>query len=303
MRIGYPCINRTLYCTAGSTFRLKSYSETRLKTAIKNNLNCLRKILQFNLQHKLFFFRISSDLVPFASHPINKFNWQEHFEDEFEGIGEFIIKNRMRISMHPDQFTLINSIKDEIFERSKKELLYHAEILDLMKLNTSAKIQIHIGGAYGDKKSSMKRFLKRFNRLPDSVIRRLVIENDDRLYDLSDCFKISGETQIPVLFDVFHHKLNNSTAQTVKELFRLIEKSWNEKRDGVPMVDYSSQEPNGPTRQHSKTINLEDFGLFLKQTEPYDFDVMLEIKDKEKSAIEALESAVNDWRLLKFFTN
>ena len=297
MRIGYPCINRTLYCTAGSTFRLKSYSETRLKTAIKNNLNCLRKILQFNLQHKLFFFRISSDLVPFASHPINKFNWQEHFEDEFEGIGEFIIKNRMRISMHPDQFTLINSIKDEIFERSKKELLYHAEILDLMKLNTSAKIQIHIGGAYGDKKSSMKRFLKRFNRLPDSVIRRLVIENDDRLYDLSDCFKISGETQIPVLFDVFHHKLNNSTAQTVKELFRLIEKSWNEKRDGVPMVDYSSQEPNGPTRQHSKTINLEDFGLFLKQTEPYDFDVMLEIKDKEKSAIEALESAVNDWRL------
>ena len=135
------------------------------------------------------------------------------------------------------------------------------------------------------------------------MIRRLVIENDDRLYDLSDCFKISGETQIPVLFDVFHHKLNNSTAQTVKELFRLIEKSWNEKRDGVPMVDYSSQEPNGPTRQHSKTINLEDFGLFLKQTEPYDFDVMLEIKDKEKSAIEALESAVNDWRLLKFFTN
>jgi UV DNA damage endonuclease len=122
------------------------------------------------------------------------------------------------------------------------------------------------------------------------------------LYDVNNCFKISGEIQIPVLFDFFHHKLNNSTAQTIKELFRLIEKSWNMKRDGIPMVDYSSQEPNGLPRQHSETINLEDFGLFLKQTEPFDFDVMLEIKDKEKSAIKALEYATNDWRLRKLFT-
>jgi UV DNA damage endonuclease len=302
MRIGYPCINRTLDCSASSTFRLKSYSEARLKTSTKNNLDCLRRILQFNLEHKLFFFRISSDLVPFASHPVNKFSWQKHFQYEFEEIGEFIVKNRMRISMHPDQFTLINSINDEIFERSKKELQYHAEILDLMKLDTSAKIQIHVGGAYGDKKASMERFVARFNRLPDSVIRRLVIENDDKLYDVNDCLKISEEIQIPVLFDVFHYKLNNSASQSVKESFGYVVKSWNKERDGIPMVDYSSQEPDGLPRQHSETINIEDFSFFLKQTESFDFDVMLEIKDKEKSAIKAIESAVNDWRLLKFFT-
>ena len=303
MRIGYPCINRTLDCSANSTFRLKSYSEARLKTSIQTNLNCLRRILQFNLQNKLFFFRISSDIVPFASHPINKFRWQEYFQDKFEEIGEFIIKNKMRISMHPDQFTLINSIKDEIFERSKKELIYHAEIFDLMKLDTSAKIQIHVGGAYGDKETSMERFVARFNRLPYSVIRRLVIENDDKLYDVNDCLEISKEIQIPVLFDVFHHKQNNSASQTLKQTFSYIAKSWNEKRDGIPMVDYSSQEPNGLPRQHSETINLEDFSLFLKQTEPFDFDVMLEIKDKEKSAIKAIGYAMNDLRLHKFFVN
>ena len=303
MRIGYPCINRTLNCRASSTLRLKSYSETRLKTSIKNNLDCLLRIFQFNLENRLCFFRISSDLVPFASHPVNRFSWQKHFQIEFEEIGEFIVKNKMRISMHPDQFTLINSTKDEIFERSKRELVYHAEILDLMKLDTSAKIQIHVGGAYGDKEASMKRFVARFNRLPDSVIRRLVIENDDKLYDVNDCLEISEEIQIPVLFDVFHHKLNNSAMQTLKESFSYIAKSWNEKRDGIPMVDYSSQEINGLSQQHSETINLEDFGLFLKQTEPFDFDVMLEIKDKEKSAIKAIKSAVNDWRLHKFFTN
>ena len=303
MRIGYPCINRTIDCTASSTFRLKSYSESRVKQTVKNNLECLRRILQFNLEHKLFFFRISSDLVPFASHPINRFNWQKHFQEEFEEIGKFINKNRMRISMHPDQFTLINSIKEEIFERSKNELKYHAQILDLMKLDTSAKIQIHVGGAYGDKKKSMERFVTRFGMLDDSIIRRLVIENDDKLYDLNDCLKINAQIQIPILFDVFHHKLNNSENQTTEESFKLTTKTWNEKRDGIPMVDYSSQEPNGLPRQHSETIDIEDFDLLLKETEPFDFDIMLEIKDKEKSAIKAIELGNKRLASAQFFEN
>jgi UV DNA damage endonuclease len=303
MRIGYPCINRTIDCNAKSTFRLESYSETRLKDSIKNNLECLRRILQFNLEHRIFFFRISSDTVPFASHPINRFNWQKHFQEEFEDIGDFIIKNRMRISMHPDQFILINSLREEIFERSKNELKYHAEILDLMKLDFSAKIQIHVGGAYGDKKKSMERFVTRFNELDDSIIRRLVIENDDRLYDLNDCLKINAQIQIPILFDVFHHKLNNSATQTQEECFQLAVKTWNEERDGIPMVDYSSQKTNGSPRQHSETIDTEDFGLFLKRSKPFDFDVMLEIKDKEKSATKAIDLAITDERVHSFLKN
>ena len=303
MRIGYPCINRTIDCTASSTFRLKSYTENRVKQTVKNNLECLRRILQFNLEHKLLFFRISSDLVPFASHPINRFKWQRYFQEDFEEIGKFINKNRMRISMHPDQFTLINSIKDEIFERSKNELKYHAEILDLMKLDTSAKIQIHVGGAYGDKKKSIERFVSRFNDLDDSIVRRLVIENDDTLFDLKDCLKINAQVQIPILFDVFHHKLNNSENLTTEESFQLTTKTWNEKRDGVPMVDYSSQEPNGSPRQHSETIDIDDFDLLLKETEPFDFDIMLEIKDKEKSAIKAIDLATKDGRVHNLLKN
>jgi UV DNA damage endonuclease len=228
------------------------------------------------------------------------FNWQKHFREEFEKIGEFIITNRMRISMHPDQFTLINSTKDEIFQRSKKELKYHAEILDLMKLDTSAKIQIHVGGAYGDKKKGIERFVARFSKLDSSIVQRLVIENDDKLYDLNDCLKINAQSQIPILFDVLHHKLNNSATQITEESFKLAARTWNEERDGIPMVDYSSQEPNGLPRQHSETINLEDFDLFLKQSNPLDFDVMLEIKDKEESAIRAIDLAIADGRVRDF---
>ncbi|HUV02937.1 MAG TPA: hypothetical protein VMW67_05800 [Desulfobacteria bacterium] len=157
MRIGYPCINWTISCKGDRTFRLKSYSEERLIETVENNLNCLQEILAFNIDHTLLFFRITSDLVPFASHPINQFDWQGHFKHKFEGLGAFITRHGIRISLHPDQFTLINSVNTEVFERSVKELLYHAEVLDLMELDTTAKIQLHVGGVPANRSARLQK--------------------------------------------------------------------------------------------------------------------------------------------------
>ena len=87
MKIGYPCINETLPCSSSTTFRLASYSEERLIQSVTNNLDCLKQILEFNVAHDLFFFRMSSDLVPFASHAVNTYNWQEHFRGTLVQIG------------------------------------------------------------------------------------------------------------------------------------------------------------------------------------------------------------------------
>ena len=299
MRIGYPCINLDIGCKAAKTFRLKSYSIERLKQTVENNLSCLKQILKFNLLNNLFFFRITSDLIPFASHPVNKFNWQDHYRSEFEDIGAFIKKNKMRISMHPDQFTLINSLNEEVFERSQKELDYHRQILDLMMLDTSAKIQIHVGGVYGDKKKSRQRFVDRFHHLDKLVRRRLVIENDGISYKVNDCLQISRQIQIPVLFDVFHHRIHNSVP--IKEALELCAKSWDLLQDGIPMIDYSSPKPSGSRRKHADSIDLENFKFFLSQSLPFDFDIMLEIKDKEKSAIKAIKFAMTDIRVQNFF--
>jgi len=296
MRIGYPCINTTIGCKSGRTFRLKSYSEERLTETVRNNLYCLSKILKFNLRHNLLFFRITSDLVPFASHPICTFNWQEYFAEDFKAIGDFIKSHEMRISMHPDQFTVINSLNDRIFENSLRELAYHAQVLDLMELHTSAKIQIHVGGVYGDKEKSTKRFVERLEKLDEIIKRRLVIENDERRYNLKDCLKISAETKVPILFDVFHHGINNSS-ETLKEAFELFTRTWKEK-DGLPMVDYSSQQTGKRRAKHAETINTEKFRKFLEDTKPFDFDTMLEIKDKEISALKAAEIASQDDRFL-----
>jgi len=297
MKIGYPCINWTIGCKSNKTFRLKSYSENRLKTSINNNLKCLEKILRYNIKKNILFFRITSDLIPFASHPICKFNWHDFFKKEFLRIGELIQKNDIRISMHPDQFIVLNSPNIDIVERSKKELLYHAEILDLMNLDFTAKIQLHVGGAYKDKKTSIYRFIQHYKELEPMIKKRLVIENDDRIYSLKDCLNINQETGILVLFDVFHHSILNN-GETTQNAVEICTRLWS-KKDGLLMLDYSSKKVGGKINSHAESIDISNFKLFLEITKPYDFDIMLEIKDKEKSALKAISILEKDKRFIK----
>ncbi|MDY6973214.1 MAG: UV DNA damage repair endonuclease UvsE [Thermodesulfobacteriota bacterium] len=296
MRIGYPCINRTINCRANRTFRLKSYSETRLIETVQQNIDCLLEMLRFNVSNDIMFFRITSDLIPFASHSINRFDWQTFFSNQFKQIGHFINESSVRISMHPDQFIIINSPDKDVYKRSLAELVYHAQVLDVMGLDTTAKIQVHIGGVYRDKVASMKRFACRFKGLPESVRRRLVIENDDRLYTLYDCISLNKVTGIPVLLDTFHHRVNCS-GETEVEALKAVKATWRD-QDGLPMIDYSSQKPKARKGNHAETIDLNNFRVFLENSRPFDFDVMLEIKDKEISALKAVQLAKFDERFL-----
>ncbi len=291
MKIGYPCINTKIGCTTNSTFRIANYGEENLIGKIENNLHCLEKILNYNIEKRLLFFRISSDLIPFAGHEICKFSWQKKFRKKFLEIGERIKRNDIRISMHPDQFVVINSNREDVVRKSVLELVWHCEVLDLMKLDRKAKVQIHIGGVYGDKVLSMKRFVDNYQKLPSSVKKRLVIENDERMYSLRDCLEISEKTGIPVLLDVFHHYcLNNG--EKIKEALVMAGKTW-EKSDGAPMIDYSSQEPGGRRGKHTESIDGKKFRVFIRETKGLDFDIMMEIKDKEKSALKAVEIIEN----------
>ena len=296
MKIGYPCINRTLDCRGNRTFRLKSYSRERMEESIIGNLDCLMRMLVFNRDHRILFFRISSDLIPFASHPVCDYDWQKIHKSSFQEIGAFIKNSNMRISMHPDQFTLINSIREDVFHRSVRELEYHNRILDLLGLDLSAKIQIHVGGVYNDRPGSMERFVKRFYLLDSGIQSRLVIENDERLYSLNDCLEIHRQTDLPVLFDVFHHRLFNK-GEGIFQSMEQSQKTW-ENRDGILMVDYSSAKPGARQGTHAETIDTDGFNEFIMASRPIDFDVVLEIKDKEQSALKAIESLKTDIRFI-----
>jgi UV DNA damage endonuclease len=187
--------------------------------------------------------------------------------------------------MHPDQFVLINAKDSEIVRKSIRELDYHCKVLDAMRLNNTAKVQIHVGGVYGDKNKSMSRFVENYKKLGIKIRKRLVIENDHRSYSMADCLSLSKRTGVPIVFDSYHHECLNE-GELVRNAVSQAMKTW-KKKDGILMVDYSSQ---GKKRgAHAKHIDIRLFKKFLRETRGLDFDIMLEIKDKEKSALEALD--------------
>ena len=210
MKIGYPCINQSLGKKTISTFRISSYSEERLIKAVSYNLEVLKDILDYNIQHDFLFFRISSDIIPFASHPICKFDWENYFKKDLFYIGQIVKEKKIRISMHPDQFVILNSPNNEVVEKAIREINYQSALLNAMKLNNTSKIQIHVGGTYDDKISSLGRFIKNYNTLlTDEARSRMAIENDDYRFSLNDCLKIHDKTNVPVLLDAFHHECKN----------------------------------------------------------------------------------------------
>jgi UV DNA damage endonuclease len=298
MKIGYPCINNSIPHTSPSTFRLASYSEDKLTQTVKGNLLHLGQILRYNVENNLRFFRITSDLIPFASHAICKLDWCGLFQSEFEQIGDYIKQQDIRISMHPDQFVILNSPNDTVLKNSINELRYHSKILDAMRLETTAKVQIHVGGVYGNKIEAIDRFVKTYNNnslIDDIIKRRLVIENDDHLFNLMDCLKINKQTGIPIIFDSFHHELF-CNGEPLRIALREALLTWKKKADGSAMVDYSSsnnsvkkEDSKGRKGKHAETIDAILFKKFLEETEGLDFDIMLEIKDKEKSALRGLK--------------
>lgn len=282
MRIGYACVNGAVNESASRTFRLASFSDERAIETIASNLRVLRTIIEWNVAHGIQYYRISSGTIPLASHPKMTFDWRTHFAGELREIGDLINRHGMRTNVHPGQYTLINSIKPEVVQASILELRYHADLMDLMGLPETHKIQLHTGGVYGDKAAATDRFVDVYGTLDESVRRRLVIENEERHFTLADNFRIHERTGIPLLFDIFHHRLLNN-GESLEEALDLVGPTWD--GHGPAMLDYSSQDPDKRFGAHTPTIDLDDFAPVLDLLIDRDVDLMLEIKDKEQSAL------------------
>lgn len=286
MSIGYACINIGRSDTKLSTIRVKNYSTEKMYQIIDQNLKALEEVVKYNIENDIHLFRISSDIMPLASHPINTFPWWQIFKKRLIEIGNLIKSNNIRVSMHPGQYTIINSINEVVVQKSIEDIKYHCMFLDSLQVNYSSKIVLHIGGVYSDKTTSMERFISNFNKLDDNLKNRIIIENDDKSYNIQDVLYISSKIHAPVVFDNLHHKLNppEKCNKTEFELIEECNKTWS-KTDGKQKIHYSQTATNYRNGAHSKTIKAEEFLSFYNNLINKEIDIMLEVKDKNLSAI------------------
>lgn len=290
--LGYAGQNLSTGCTTGRTLRLANLTPERVAEVTAANLADLRSILAWNVDHGIHFFRMGSSLVPFASHPDFAFDWESYFEEDLAEIARFVDENQLRLSMHPGQYTVLNSPTDSVVTNAINELEYHASVLKKLAPE-SGTYTLHLGGAYGDREAALLRLVDNAERLSPDARGRLALENDDKIFDVDDALWVADRLGAPVVFDIFHHRYLNRRGNPYAQLSELLEQVIATWGSHVPKLHLSSARE--PTKSaHAEYIEPQDLIETLEVaarvggTRP--FDLMLEAKAKDLALLDARSS-------------
>ena len=299
MGLGYACINLTL---AKNNPKITTNRSMVKKTFINKgaiyagelalqNVKDIIKILEWNLKNNIFFFRISSDIFPWASHyNISSLPQYNEIKDKLLEAGHFAKKNNIRITAHPGPFNVLVSPNENVIKNTFIDLKMHGELFDMMKLEKSVynKINIHCNGVYGDKKSAMERFCINYKKLPISIRSRLTVENDDKetMYSVKDLMFIHEKIGIPIVFDYHHHKFCTG-GLSEEEALKLAISTW--PKNIKPVVHYSESKSVHEKNNKIKLQAHSDFIHEIPNTYGYDLDIMVEAKAKELAIADFLK--------------
>jgi UV DNA damage endonuclease len=298
VRLGYVAIALNLpKVTSSSSVTYTNYKKlitdeeklNKLKQVTLSNLDDLYKILQYNVQHQVHFYRITSALVPLATHPdVTNWDYRKIFKIDFARVGKFIKDNNMRVDTHPDEFNVVNSIREEVVISAERNLWSHVNLFEDMGYS-NGKMVLHIGGAQGGKDEASKRFIDNFKNFPKEITSRLMLENDDKTFTSKEVLDICKKLEAPMVFDVHHHNCNNS-GESIESIISDIFSTWN--NQPLPAkFHFSTPRESERDRKHADFINAEDFIHFIELCKPVnkDFDIMLEAKNKDQALFQLVE--------------
>lgn len=290
-KVGYACVNEHLKPAKFRSCRLKTVKEkgiNHLRDIILHNIDHTYNILEWNVAHHIRMYRVSSDLMPLVTHPdiLAAYDWRWYKDHEVvEGlyrIHKFARQEEIRLSMHPDQYTVLNSPKEEVVKNSIDYLEYHAKLLSIIG---GKDMIVHVGGVYGDKECALKRFVATYIGLSDEIKSYLRLENDDKSYNIFEVLELSDETGIPVVFDLHHHRCLMDVPIS-HDLLDQIERTWSLK---TPKIHISSGKTGDKDRSHHDFISAKDCRSLCKLYGNRKVDVMVEAKKKEYAALGVMD--------------
>ena len=239
MNLGYACINTGLSANnimTNRTMRRKTFDLRGLEYVSElslQNVKDLKTIVEWNNEMGVKLFRLSSQIFPWMEeYRFEDLRDFDEIKSTMQEVGQIATQAGQRLTMHPGPYHCLASPSLNVVERTVKGLDKHAEQFDMMGFEPSNynKINIHVGGAYGDKQGTLDRFCKNFELLAESTKKRLVIENDDspNEYSVKDLYEgVYKKIGIPITFDYFHHKFNTG-GLTEEEALKLASKTWPE---------------------------------------------------------------------------
>lgn len=214
IRLGLCCTFRDQPIKFGNTTATAMAKLPRADALLKISRLCLANAdallasLRYCAAQGIGSFRVNSQVLPLKTHPqlgydIAELPQAEVIVGRFKLCGDFAASNDLRLSFHPDQFVVLNSLRPEVVESSLRELEYQAEVAEWVGADV---VNIHGGGAFGDKSKALDDFARNVERLSSRVRTRLTLENDDKIYTPRDLLPLCRKTAIPLVYDVHHHR-------------------------------------------------------------------------------------------------
>ena len=293
IRLGLCCIFkdqpiRFRRATAAFLARLPVPEQRRrLSEICLANAENLKKALIFCQQNGIGDFRVNSQILPLKTHPGVGYDMADLPDGDtiiktFAACGRFAGKHHLRTSFHPDQFIILSSPDPAVVARSVADLRYQAEVARWINADV---INIHAGGAYGDKPAALERLKKAVSRLPGPVRKRLTLENDDISYSPRDLLPVCADLAVPLVYDVHHHRCLPDDL-SIEEATRLAVATW----DREPLFHISSPK-NGwhspDIRKHHDYIDVRDFPECWRSL---DLTIEVEAKAKELAVLKLKEA-------------
>ncbi len=301
MNLGYACINTALSTNkimTNRTMRRKTFEAKGLEYVSDLsllNVKDLKTIVQWNNEMGIKLFRLSSQIFPWTDdYKLSDLKDYDEMCELMLEIGEIATNANQRLTMHPGPYNCLASPNQKVVEKTIRELNVHSEQFNMFGFEPSNynKINIHVGGAYGDKESTLTRFCKNFELLRDDTKKRLVIENDDspNEYSVKDLYEgIYKSIGIPITFDYFHHKFNTG-GLTEEEALKLAATTWPD--DVVQCCHYSESRRKEKLDESIRAQAHSDIIYDKIQTYGLEPDIVVEAKLKEQAVF-------NHWSLAR----
>ena len=259
------------------------------RIAISNLENCLR-LLKHNKGNEIHFFRFSSRLIPLANHEaLEGWDYLSPIKKSLKQVGDFAIREKMRVDFHPDHFVLLNSPKKEILQASIQMLSLHVRLLGEMGLPITHRCVLHVGGGYDDKEKSLERFIHNWMYTPQKIQQTIILENDDTTFTLLDTLYLCEKLNVPLVFDYHHHVACHETKEWAKEWGRVVN-TWRDSSLPVKM-HISSPKSEKEFRSHADYVDVDWFFSFLNEVKGStdQIDCMIEAKQKDAALFQLME--------------